>query len=44
VGYVTRTWSWIKGNQVLDRLEEDIAHVKRDSQRVVLFPQRERTK
>ena len=39
----TRTWSREVGNEELDRLEECIAHVERDIQRVVMFPQREAT-
>jgi len=40
---VIRTWSREVGNEVLDGLEERVAHVKRDSQQVVMFPQREGT-
>jgi len=39
----TRTWSREVGNEELDRLEERIAHVERDIQRLVMFPQREAT-
>ena len=41
---MTRTWPRKEGDQKLNRLEERLAHVKRNGQRVIMLPQRESTR